>query len=111
MGPSPSRAAQSYSFFLSFVVRSLAVCSLGLLILAGCASSDSGTAEVSGSMYYGAGFHDPWYYGAAYYPPDIIVTPPARPVDPPHVEQPIALRPTPRPLPSIPSTPRPAFHR
>ncbi len=69
--------------------------------LTGCESTDGGgSTQVSGSVYYGTGFYDPWYYGG-YYPPDVIVTPPpsnpgARP------SQPIA-----KPLPSIPSTPRP----
>src|SRR5690349_15057740 len=63
------------------------------------------------------GQFDPWYHGGAYYPPDVIVTPPpARPVDPPHVEQPIAKPPpatstAPRPMPSIPSMPRASFRR
>ncbi len=112
MNPSPS----STSCPLKILMTVIAACSLAFLILPGCASSDSGTPEVNSSMYYGVGFHDPWYYGAAYYPPDIIVTPPARPVDPPHVQHPIvtpppSAAPAPRPLPSIPSAPRPAFRR
>ncbi len=80
---------------------------LGLVLLCGCESTDSGGAQVSGGVYYGAGFYDPWYHGAAYYPPAVIAAPPPpRPsAPPPHVEQPIA-----RP-PSIPPGPRPAPRR
>lgn len=115
MDPSASSAAHSRRRSLSCCLRSLAGCTLLLLLFSGCASSDPGTPEPSGSMYYGSGFHDPWYYGAADYPADIIVTPPGRPAVPPHVENPIALPPSSasaaRPQPSIPSAPRPAFHR
>jgi len=88
---------------------------LVMLAGSGCESTDSG-ASVSGGVYYGVGFHDPWYYGSGYYPPDVIVTPPNKPERPPHVEHPIvkpAPRPTPmpRPAPSIPSTPRPSVRR
>jgi hypothetical protein len=89
---------------------------LGVVIFTGCESTDGGSAQVSGGVYYGAGFYDPWYYGGAYYPPGCVVTPPERPVEPPHPEHPIATppsapSPTPRPMPSIPSTPRPSFRR
>src|SRR5437899_11508476 len=83
----------------------------------GCESTDGGSSQVSGSVYYGAEFYDPWYHGGADYPPDVIVTPPpVRPVDPPHVEHPIAkpppaASPAPRPMPSIPSMPRASFRR
>jgi len=92
---------------------------LGLLLLGlftGCESTESDTA-VSGGVYYGVGFYDPWYHGGYYYDdPDIIVTPPNRPDAPARPTQPIALPPastTPRPtpMPSIPSTPRPALRR
>ena len=102
---------------LANVVKLVAVLALGLVVSTGCESTDSGSAEVHGSMYYGVGFYDPWYYGGAYYPPDVIVTPPPdRPIDPPHVEHPIATPPSasvprPTPMPSIPSAPRPAFRR
>jgi hypothetical protein len=87
-----------------------------LLTFAGCESTDSGSAQVSGSFYYGVGFYDPWYYGGADYPPDVIVTPPPdRSMPPPHVEAPIYTpshsAPRPTPMPSIPSTPRPSFRR
>ena len=86
-----------------------------LVFLPGCESTDGGSSQVSGSVYYGAGFSDPWYYGGAYYPPDVIATPPpGRPVEPPHVEQPIAKPPpiaSPAPMPSIPSMPRASFRR
>ncbi len=95
----------------------LAGLSLALITFAGCESTDSGTTQVTGGVYYGAGLSDPWYYGAGYYPPDVIVTPPDRPVErPPHVEHPIArppasAAPRPTPMPSIPSRPRPSFRR
>jgi hypothetical protein len=74
----------------------------------GCESTGSGGSSVSGGMYYGTGWYDPWYYDGYYDHDDIIVTPPpTRPASP---EQPIyrppASRPT--PMPSIPSTPRPS---
>jgi hypothetical protein len=87
------------------------------LVFVGCESTDEGGSHVSGSAYYGVGFHDPWYYGGAYYPPDVIVTPPPPDsIDQPHPAHPIALPPpaaTPRPtpMPSIPSMPRPAPRR
>jgi len=87
-------------------------------LFTGCESTDGGSTAVQGSVYYGVGWYDPWYYGSGYYSPDVIVVPPhERPppkpeVPPPHAEHPIAkppevARPTPRPMPSIPSTPRP----
>ncbi len=100
----------------SFRVGSLALfAALGLtiIILPGCGTTDPDGTQANASAYYGVGFNDPWYYGPDYYPPDVIVTPPpSRPVDPPHVEQPIAKPPpAARPLPSFPATPRPAFRR
>jgi hypothetical protein len=90
----------------------LAALSLALVALPGCESTDSG-ATVSGGMYYGVGFNDPWYYGGYYNDADIIVTPPHRPDAPPgRPSQPIARpTPAPRPMPSIPSAPRPAMRR
>ncbi len=85
--------------------------------LPGCQSSGDGGSQASATMYYGVGLHDPWYYGSVYYPPDVIVAPPPeRPAVPPHVEHPIATpprvsAPAPSPMPSIPSTPRPALRR
>ena len=80
-----------------------------LLIAAstGCDSTDGG-GSVSGSVYYGVGFYDPWYYGGYYDDPDIIVTPPDRPSTPVRPTHPIAPTPSPRPtpMPSIPSIPR-----
>jgi hypothetical protein len=84
-----------------------------LFLASGCESTDEGASQ-SSSSYYGVGYSDPWYHGSTYYPPDVIVTPPPRPVDPPHVENPIVLppsNPTPQPLPSIPSAPRVAPRR
>jgi hypothetical protein len=76
----------------------------------GCESSGGG--NVSGSVYYGTGFYDPWYYGG--YDDVIVVPPPSgeRPDDglrPTHpIAPPEVSRPSPRPAPSIPSRPRPA---
>ena len=95
--------------FLNFIV-SLA---LALFTFTGCESTDGGSSTVSGSVYYGVGLYDPWYYGGYYDDADIIVTPPSRPDRPgsePHPEQPIARPPSasprPTPMPSIPSAPR-----
>lgn len=79
---------------------------LALIAFPGCESTDSG-GSVSGSVYYGVGFYDPWYYGGYYDDVDIIVTPPDRPEPPPRPTHPIAPAPAPRPMPSIPSAPRP----
>ena len=82
--------------------------------LTGCESTDSDTAVSGGGVYYGSTFYDPWYYGDYDYPPDVIVTPPVdRPDSPPRPVQPIYNPPGPsvNPLPSIPSTPRPALRR
>jgi len=91
---------------------SLLILALGLLagsLFNGCASPDGGSA--SASVYYGAGFYDPWYYGG--YHGDVIVPPPERPEPPARPTHPIAPTPTPRPtpMPSIPSRPRPSFRR
>ena len=100
----------------TFVVRleRLAAFGLTLAALTGCESTDSST-HVSGSVYYGVGFYDPWYYGGYYDDVDIVVTPPDRPGNPPdgtappRPTHPIAPTPTPRPtpMPSIPRTPMP----
>jgi hypothetical protein len=84
-----------------------------LAFFAGCESTDAGNSTVTGSGYYGVGFYDTWYYGDAYYPPGDIDCPPERPDSPPRPTHPIADPPrvAPRPMPSIPSTPRPSFRR
>lgn len=86
---------------------------LAILVNAGCSSDGGGSAHVSGGMYYGVGFYDPWYYGGHYDDIDVIVTPPERPTKPPggtappRPTHPIATpAPRPTPMPSIPSTPR-----
>jgi len=86
---------------------------VALAAVTGCESTDGG-GSVSGSVYYGVGFSDPWYHGGYYDDADIVVTPPDRPDRPDRPvrpEQPIARPPasTPRPtpMPSIPSAPRP----
>jgi hypothetical protein len=81
--------------------------------IAGCETTESDTV-VSGGVAYGTTFYDPWYYGDYDYPPDVIVTPPPeRPVSPPTPTHPIYSPPGPSvsPMPSIPTTPRPAFRR
>jgi len=116
-----------------WLLRSLnAVLLLSISGFTGCESTDGGgTSQVSGSIYYGVGFYDPWYYGDYHDHGDIIVTPPPggsghpnppgpdRPVPPPRPEHPIAKPPpasrpptasprsAARPMPSIPSAPRP----
>lgn len=86
----------------------------------GCESTEGGSTYVSGSVYYGTGFYDPWYYGGYYDDVDIVVTPPDRPTSPPggttpppRPTHPIAPTPAPRPtpMPSIPSMPRASFRR
>ena len=94
----------------SFKFSVLAALLLG--VFSGCESTDGG-GQVSGSVYYGVGFYDPWYYGGYYDDPDIIVTPPDRPDQSPRPEHPIAKPPAvssprPTPMPSVPSTPRAA---
>ena len=90
---------------------------LALAAFTGCESTDSG-AHVSGSVYYGVGFYDPWYYGGYYDDIDVVVTPPDRPstppggtTPPPRPTHPIAPAPSPTPrptpMPSIPRTPMP----
>ena len=91
---------------------------LALLAFTGCESTDGG-GYVSGSVYYGVGFYDPWYYGGHYDDVDVIVTPPGSPSQPPpgrptppaRPTHPIAPAPSPRPrptpMPSIPRTPMP----
>src|SRR6185369_548996 len=96
-------------------LKLLAGLSLGLAAFAGCESTDGGGSSVSGSVYYGVGFYDPWYYGGYYDDVDIIVTPPDKPISqppggstpPPRPTHPIAPTPAPRPtpMPSIPRTP------
>jgi hypothetical protein len=95
------------------LLKFLAALSLALALFTGCESTDGG-GSVSGSVYYGVGFSDPWYYGDHYDDVDIIVTPPDtghpdRPTPPPRPAHPIAPTPTPRPtpMPSIPRTPMP----
>jgi hypothetical protein len=90
---------------------------LALAAFTGCESTDSGSTHVSGSVYYGVGFYDPWYYGGYYDDVDIVVTPPDRPsgppdgTAPPRPTHPIAPTPSPTPrptpMPSIPRTPMP----
>jgi hypothetical protein len=101
--------ASKISFpFTATLVFVLAMCT-------GCDSTGSGGGHVSGSVYYGAGYYDPWYYGD-YDNDNVIVVPPPsgnrpdnglRPTHPIASPPPVS-KPSPRPMPSIPSTPRPA---
>lgn len=81
----------------------LAAATSCLIGLAGCSSSgydSGGSVHGSVSMYYGAGYYDPWHYGPGYPPPVIVVPPPVQ--RPPSVvprPQPLPARPTPRPTP------------
>src|SRR5881394_4430078 len=68
----------------------------------GCESTDSGGSQVSGNVYYGVGFYDPWYYGDYDHDHDVIVLPPSSGVPPggvppsvpgAHPEHPIARPP------------------
>jgi len=81
-----------------------------LLLAASTGCESTGGGNVTGSVYYGVGFYDPWYYGGYDDDVDIIVTPPDRPDRPDrpaHPSHPIARpSPSPSPMPSIPSTPR-----
>jgi hypothetical protein len=84
----------------------LAAIGLAAGLFTGCESSGDGSS-VSGGMYYGAGFYDPWYHGGYYNDVDVIVTPPAhRPPPDRPVARPLPA-PAPRPMPSMPSAPRP----
>jgi hypothetical protein len=101
-------------------LKQVVVLALAVIGFCGC-ETDEGT-QVSGGVYYGVGFYDPWYYGDYYYDRDVIVTPPegrppepthpiARPPGgerPPQAMNPIATPPaaSARPMPSIPSVPR-----
>ena len=102
-------------------------CTVAAVLLAGSLTLFPGCGttggEVSGSVGYGVGWYDPWYYGDYNHHDDIVVTPPAsRPDWGAHPEQPIARppdvssrppavtpKPAAQPMPTIPSTPRPAF--
>lgn len=105
----PGRRLRTWRAAVWAGLLSLAV----LSALTGCSSDDGGGGgNASGSVYYGVGFYDPWYCGPGYYPPDVVVPPPGeRPPVGAHPEHPLAkpptATPTPRPAPSIPSTPRP----
>ncbi len=78
-------------------------------LVSGCASNGT-SSSVHGSVYYGVGWHDPYYYGGGYGGDVVVVpNPPDRP-DRPSTQP----RPTPLPStgaasrPSIPSGPRPS---
>jgi hypothetical protein len=87
----------------------------------GCKSTDG--AASSSAIMYDDPFLDAWYYGDYCDDPDIIVTPPDRPTDPPKPTHPIVVppessvepshpiatppMPRPTPMPSIPRMPMP----
>lgn len=97
-------------------LKAIAVLVLTLGLFTGCESTDGG-GNASGSVYYGVGFYDPWYYGDYHDHDDIIVTPPpgerppggtgAHPEHPIARPPPAAPAPRPTPMPSIPSASRP----
>jgi hypothetical protein len=107
-------------FPTAFEVSPALLVALG--ILSGCGTTDEGgSPNVSANMYYGVGLYDPWYYGG-YYPPDVVITPPglgerppggwaARPAHPIAEPRPGGGAPSARPMPSIPSGPRPSLRR
>jgi hypothetical protein len=87
---------------------------------AGCGTTEEGSSSANGGVYYGSDFDDPWYDGA-YYPPEVVVLPPGpgdvppadsmlRPAHP-IAEPPPAAVSSPRPMPTIPSAPRPSSRR
>ncbi|MCM2680531.1 hypothetical protein [Echinimonas agarilytica] len=88
--------------------------------LVSCSSSDNVSTSVGVSAYYGSGWYDPWYYNNWNRGPTIVVPPPrpdrpgtrppkpVQPIAPPHNVKPM---PRPRPMPSLPSRPRPSRMR
>jgi hypothetical protein len=75
-----------------------------LAVFSDCSSTDGDGG--SGSVYYGTGFDDAWYYGSYPEDVDIVVTPPPpRPTHPIATLPPVGPRPT--PMPSIPARPMP----
>jgi len=105
----------------------LATMVFGLCFATGCDTGSSGGSTHT-TVYYGTGFYDPWYYNGCYdcdHDDKVVINPPpaspdrdwgARPSHP--IAEPPARgdwgggggRPSvsPRPTPSIPSTPRPS---
>jgi hypothetical protein len=80
------------------------------LVLGACETTTYG--GYVGSAYYDGGFSDPWYYGGDdWHDGDVTAPPAGRPEPPPRPEHPIVRPPAPRPMPSIPSRPRPASRR
>lgn len=72
----------------------------------GCATGNGGGADVHGSVYYGVGWYDPYYYGGGY-GGDVIVVP--NPPDRPDRPDRPGARPRPTPLPSANVAPRPSI--
>lgn len=70
---------------------------LALLGLAPGCETTGGSSDPN-SIYYGVGFHDPWYYGGYHDDPDIVVTPPAGRPTHPIARPPAGPRPTPMPV-------------
>jgi len=79
--------------------------------LVSCASSDNVDVHGHVSVGVGVGYYgSPWYYGGGYYPPPPVAIPPPRPGYGPGGGRPDhrPSGPSARPLPSIPSSPRPS---
>jgi len=81
----------------------LLACSAALA--SGCASNGTSTS-VHGSVYYGVGWYDPYYYGGGWNGDVVVVPNPPGGTQPPRPTQLPTARPAPRP--SIPATPRPS---
>jgi len=74
---------------------------LAVPVFSGCETT-GGSSDPT-SIYYGTGFHDPWYYGGYYDRGDIVVTPPSGA----HPSHPIARPPVAGPRPMPMPAPRP----
>lgn len=104
----------SKSKFLIRVGRAASALTMGCVVAlgTGCASSGgSGHVDTHGSVYVGAEYYDPWYWGSGYVPPPAAIgPPPTRPIErPPTPSHPIATPPAARPPVARPMpAPRPA---
>ena len=73
-----SAAARPTRFRRSALALMLGICAT---LVGACAGTGGG--KVSGTVYVGAGYYDPWYWGPGYIPPPGAIGPPPRPVRPP----------------------------
>jgi hypothetical protein len=110
-------ALRSAACFPARTRRLVATTLLPLAVVCAACESTSGGYGMGGGAYYGSGIYDPWYTGGDDWddvdislPPDGRPSPPVRP-EHPIARPPPAARPMPRPMPSIPSRPRPAVRR